>query len=133
MKTEAIVGVFLDEADTRLVVEVLGYLDRIATENGRRPTPKVEALRHRLKSAYLTVSGRTVPDGASPSSPTRRSLLPSGHELVDTGQAARLLGISPDTIRYHARRGNLPAQRAGGRWLYDAAAVAALAEQRARR
>ena len=133
MKTAAVNGVLLDEADTRLVVDVLGYLGRVATENGRRPTPKVEALRRCLQSAYASVSARTVSDGASLSGPTRPRLLPEGYELVDTAQAARLLGTTADTVRYHARRGSLPAQRAGGRWLLDAAAVAAIAEQRARR
>ena len=82
--------VLLDEADTRLVVDVLGYLGRVATENGRRPTPKVEALRRRLQSRVRVCFGRTVSDGASLSGPTRPRLLPEGYELVDTAQAARL-------------------------------------------
>lgn len=45
------------------------------------------------------------------------------------GQAARLLGVSVDTVRRHADSGRLSATRtAGGQRLIDGAALAALAE-----
>jgi DNA-binding transcriptional MerR regulator len=44
---------------------------------------------------------------------------------------ARLLGISPRTVRHHARRGTLPARKIGVKiWQYRAADVLAFKRQR---
>ena len=57
----------------------------------------------------------------------------AAYDLVDSAQAATILGITPGGVRYLADAGILPAHRAGGRWLYPARAVVERAEQRASR
>jgi hypothetical protein len=56
-------------------------------------------------------------------------LLP--HDLIDSTEAGRILGISGHGARALARRGVLPAYRAGGRWLFPANEVVRRAERRA--
>lgn len=55
-------------------------------------------------------------------------------DLLTTSDAARLVGVSKDTIRLWERRGKLPAERTpGGVRLFQRADVEALANQRARK
>lgn len=54
-------------------------------------------------------------------------------DVLDTDEAAAVLGISPAGVRDLARRGRIPAKRAGKRWLLLAAAVVARAERNAGR
>lgn len=57
----------------------------------------------------------------------------AAYDVLDTAEAAAIVGISPGGVRDLARRGRLAAHRAGGRWLYPAASVVAYAELRASR
>ena len=50
-------------------------------------------------------------------------------DLLDSTEAAKILGISPHAVRALARRGRLPAYRAGGRWLLPAVDVIRRAER----
>ncbi|MCV7005659.1 helix-turn-helix domain-containing protein [Mycobacterium gordonae] len=51
--------------------------------------------------------------------------------MLDTGEAAAILGIGPNGVRDLVRRGKLPAHRAGGRLLLPALPVVERAERRA--
>ncbi|WP_018599662.1 helix-turn-helix domain-containing protein [Mycobacterium sp. 155] len=57
----------------------------------------------------------------------------TAYDLLDTTEAAAILGITPNAVRDLARRGRLPARRAGSRWLYPAGPVVERAERRAAR
>ena len=50
-------------------------------------------------------------------------------DLLDSTEAAKILGITPHAVRALARRGRLPAYRAGGRWLLPAVDVIRRAER----
>jgi excisionase family DNA binding protein len=39
-------------------------------------------------------------------------------ELISTAEAARVLKLSVQQVRTHARNGNLPAQRVGRDWVF---------------
>jgi excisionase family DNA binding protein len=55
-------------------------------------------------------------------------------DLMTTGEAARLLDLSPDGVRWIEREGRLPAQRTtNGQRLFRRGDVEALAAERARR
>lgn len=55
------------------------------------------------------------------------------HDLMTTGEAARVLGLSPDMVRLLERNGRLPAQRtANGLRLFRRVDVEGLAAARAR-
>lgn|GEM_PF-5775904 len=57
-------------------------------------------------------AGVTAPDAAAP--PRR---------MLDTGMAGSLAGVSRHAVAAAARRGRLPGQHIGGRWLFDEADV----------
>ena len=54
-------------------------------------------------------------------------------DVLDSSEAARLLGIGAAGVRDLCRRGSLPARRVGQRWVVGAAAVVERAERRAAR
>ncbi|WP_371744210.1 helix-turn-helix domain-containing protein [Mycobacterium sp. DL592] len=53
------------------------------------------------------------------------------YDVLTTGEAAAILGITANGVRDLARRGRIPAHRAGGSWLYPATSIVTLAERRA--
>lgn len=55
------------------------------------------------------------------------------YDLVNSREAAGILGCTAANIRDLARRGRLPRHRAGRGWVYPAVAVEALAAERAAR
>lgn len=55
------------------------------------------------------------------------------YDVVETGEAAQLLGCSAANIRDLIRRDRLPARRAGNRWLVSSSAVLELAQRKAAR
>lgn len=58
---------------------------------------------------------------------------PQPDDLMTTGEAGRLLGLSPDMVRWLEREGRLPAQRTtNGLRLFRRADVEKLAAERAR-
>jgi len=58
---------------------------------------------------------------------------PHPHDLMTTGEAARVLGLSPDMVRLLERDGRLPAQRTtNGLRLFRRGDVEKLADTRAR-
>ena len=128
----------LDASDAAYLASALGMLPDLLARTSRQPTPKllaaiatftkttaaaVEAARNvsRTDSATATCAA-AQPDPVDAG--------PHAHATVTTAAAARILGTSPSAVRQLAQRGRLPARRPAGRWLYDAAAVVAYAEQR---
>ena len=100
----------------------------------RRPSPQLAEHLARLQAAYAESHsaaqnacgcGRFEASGGHPD-----RLLPG--DVLASDEAAAVLGISAAGARDLARRGRLPAVRAGGRWLFQASAVVARAEHRAR-
>lgn len=117
-------AVVLSPADAGYLADALALFEGLARQVGSRPTAKLTALREELAAAArvsrsggdASVSAGTVV--VDPSSP---------HEYLDTTEAAAVLGCSPGNARDLARRGSVPAIRAGGRWLLESRAVHARA------
>lgn len=130
MTIEAVSGVLLTPDDAEFLARALDEFGRVLAERGSRPTPRLENLQHRLSRVCTRVSGRDTPVGARTSAGQPDSGVEIGYELIDTARAAEILGVTADGARYLARSGALPAVRAGGRWVYPAAAVVARAESR---
>jgi excisionase family DNA binding protein len=135
-------GVLLDVDDAAYIAGALEAFARWLAENRSRPTPRLLAVTAQLRKttqncAATPQNGRlNGTDGhpASPHGPDFRDDDGNVHyAVVTTGQAARILGVTPNAVRALARRGRLPADRSGGRYLLPARAVVARAEQRAER
>lgn len=127
---ERVSGVLLDAAEAQFVLDALQALPA-----GCRPSARLADVIGRLRRSVEKLSAAQENTCADV-----RKLDPqqdSGHiatyDLVDTGEAARILGCTPANVRDLARRGRIPAHRAAERWLYPARSVIVLAERRAAR
>jgi excisionase family DNA binding protein len=124
-------GVLLSPEDARFAVEAFAALLR-----DRRPSAQladfVERLRNRTDAA-AGVSGRGAGEHARNVALQSDSQHRAPYDVLDSAEVAAIVGISPNGVRDLARRGRLPARRAGRRWLFPAPAVIAYAERRAAR
>lgn len=127
---EPISGVLLGADDARTLADALDVFAKVLAERGSRPTAKLDDLRRRLSRASTRVSRLDTHANARSIAAEPDSGVDLGYELIDSAQAARILGISADGVRDLARRGRLPVVRAGGRWLFAAAGVVERAERR---
>jgi len=125
---ERVNGVLLDADDARYL---LGALDALLAE--RTASPRLNALVARLRR----IAEKLAPTQEDTPLDVRKvdGQGDSGHiapyDLVDTREAAAILGCTSANVRDLARRGKLPRHRAGRGWVYPAASVVALAEKRA--
>ncbi|MDV7101658.1 helix-turn-helix domain-containing protein [Gordonia amicalis] len=126
---EPISGVLLGVDDARVLSEALDVFVGVLAERGSQPTAKLDDLRRRLSRANTRVSTENTRVHARQVAPQPDSGVHLGYELIDTARAAAILGITPDGVRDLARRGVLPAVRAGGRWLLASSAVVARADR----
>lgn len=124
-------GVLLSPDDARFAVDAFTALLR-----DRRPSAQLEDFVDRLRrqtDAAADVPGRITDAGVRNVAPQQDSPQYALYDLLDTTEAAAIVGVTGGGVRDLARRGRIAAHRAGGRWLYPAAAVVAYAEQRAAR
>lgn len=122
---ESVSGVLLSPEDARYALEAIEVL-----LDGRRPTAALSDFIDRLRktTAKTGVCDDERQKYARKFGNQQDSLHHGVYDL-DTGQAAAILGITPNGVRDLARRGVLPSHRAGGRWLYPAAPVVQRAER----
>jgi hypothetical protein len=123
-----ITGILLGAEDVRYTLRAFDALLR-----GRRPSAELAAFIDRLGRTVATtgVSSRDTGTQARQVGSGDNSGQPAMYDVLDTAEAAAILGITTNGVRDLARRGVLPAKRAGGRWLYGAHAVVSRAERRA--
>lgn len=121
--------VLLDSEAAGYLAEALSRFFAVLSEHGSRPSAQLVDAQAKLRNAAVSASGSARNGSTSVSyvGGRRGSVHSGAYDLVDSGEAARILGCTPANVRDLARRGRLPSHRAGGRWLYPAAAV----EQRA--
>jgi excisionase family DNA binding protein len=123
-------GLYLTVDDAAYLAEFLDHVCR-----NMHPSPRLADFARRLKKSCAALT---------PAQENRRNHLRGVHsepdmsehrayDLVDTDEAARLLGCSAANVRDLVRRGRLPAQRAGNRWLLPARVVIERAERKAAR
>lgn len=129
MTAERINGVLLSDADARFLCAALDAL----LQDGRRPSPRLHDFIVNLRKSVekLADSQADMLAGVRKLGGHEDSSHTAAYDLVDSAEAAAILGCGPANVRDLRRRGRLPCHRAGGRWLYPARAVVALAEQRA--
>lgn len=125
---ESVRGVLLGAEDARFLVDAL---DALLVD--RRPSPRLADVIARLRrtAGKLASAQENTDAGARTFGAQQDSGHTAAYDLVDTGEAAAILGCTPANVRDLARRGRLPAHRAGRGWVYPARSVEVLAEQRA--
>lgn len=121
------VGVHLAPHEIRALLAILDAACRVATPDARA-ADVIRRLRKTDERLTQATGNRQhgVTDGDE-------STHYSAYDLVDTAEAAAILGITPGGVRYLADAGRIPAHRAGGRRIYPAAAIVARAERQAER
>jgi hypothetical protein len=125
--------VLLDSNDAAYIAEALARFFSVLTEHGSRPSQQLAEAQAKLRKAAASASdSRTDASGCVRIVGGQQGSLHAGeYDLVDSVQAARILGCTAANVRDLGRRGRLPAHRAGGRWLYPASAVVSRAEEQA--
>lgn len=130
MAIERVDGVLLDAHDVDVVVRALDLLHGLLPHTGRMPNAKLRAVTEQLRKTGAKLASWPADTGVR--ARMQGAEADSGHDawhaVLDTTAAAQILGITPNGARDLARRGTLPARQAGGRWLFDAAAVVQRAE-----
>ncbi|WP_328856362.1 helix-turn-helix domain-containing protein [Williamsia herbipolensis] len=127
--SERVSGVLLDDSDVRTTHQALQVFSTLLEQNGQRPTARLTALIAKY-GAYASQIGPNASRNARNVAQQPDSVNSEAYAVIDTAEAARILGISPNGVRDRARRGSIPARRAGGRWIYPAATIIDLAERR---
>jgi hypothetical protein len=129
MAIERVEGTLLSPEDVDYNVRALELLQAVLRQIGSAPQPKLVAYTERLCSKS-GVNRQNASPNARFIAGQPDSLHHDEYATVDTSQAARILGITPNGVRDLHRRGRLPARRDGGRWAYPVDAVMRRAEHR---
>lgn len=135
-------GVFLDPGHAEYLARALDEffkLMKAQRDTNGNPAPSTPVPRLVDVAARLRKASQDANRSVGTVSTTDRfqhdrddSGQPVLHEL-GTGDAARVLGVSPGAVRDLARRGRIPARYTGTRWRFDAGAVEARAQRQAGR
>ncbi|WP_343709728.1 helix-turn-helix domain-containing protein [Mycobacterium sp.] len=119
-------GIVVNADVARLLVHWLGQLADVAVQrNGCAPAGLVEVQRALAEAAVTAGDSRERESEAVPASEV---LALMDEPVVSVDQAAEMLHLKPDSVRYLCRQGRLPAKRVAGRWFLSLTAV----EQRER-
>ncbi|MFI6396661.1 hypothetical protein ACIBED_00935 [Rhodococcus coprophilus] len=130
-----ITGVYLDAGDTALIVKLIdAYGDMLsAAGKGRVLGASVVKLRVELERANARVKAHG-PSVRASVNPTGGEKVPGQgeiHGLIDSRQAAAILGITPGGVRHRARTGKIGSRRVAGRWAYSLADCERVAAEQA--
>ena len=126
-------GVMLDPESADFLVRALELLAETYRGRGIAPSAKLIEVTEQLRSganagATQAISGTRSRFVDGQDIPTHDHW----HAILNSRQAADILGITPNGARDLARRRTLPARRAGREWLFDATAVIRRAETSSR-
>ncbi|WP_235849654.1 helix-turn-helix domain-containing protein [Mycolicibacterium doricum] len=126
-------GVLLDAEEADYVARALDLLARLLAGQRSHPAARLAAVTAKLRKSTDKTgdSTQSVSESAREFAAQRDSMHDPAYATMGTGDAARILGITPNGARDLARRRRIPARRTGTRWLFDAAAVIVEAERRA--
>lgn len=140
---QRLAGVYLDAAEAEYIARALEEFAKLMTSRGSRhlPSPRLQSVTAKLRRTVdsLAISDPAADQGQSgrttskpPDARARQRIsVHAGPHVMGTGQAARILGVTPNGVRDLRRRGVLTAHHTGTRWQYESASVVALAERRA--
>jgi len=124
---ERVAGVLLEPADAEYLLKALDVL--LANQHA---SAQLSAFIDRLRKTAenLATTADNTSAGGRMLGSQRDSAHTAPYDLVDTSEAAAILGCTSRNVRDLGARGVLPRHRAGGRWLYPVASVEARAARR---
>jgi Helix-turn-helix domain len=124
-------GVMITPDVARLLVYWLGQLAEVARQRNGWPPRGLVEVQTALAEGVAAAGSR----GRESEGLVAAAVLRSGEEepLVGVEDAAKVLGIRPDTVRWHCRRGNLETHEVGGHRLITAASLERLRAERSER
>lgn len=125
---ELIDGLVLDRHEVVFLANML----RIGTSRMNAAwSPQAKLLIARICDAAGRFESQACTVGVAKADSDAENGSSSGHGLLDTAAAAKVLGITEHGARSLARRGVIPVYKASGRWLFPVAEVVRRAERRA--
>lgn len=132
---ERVSGVLLDHADASYLAEAMHQVFGAMASCGLTPRPAWVSAQQKLAKACVgaSESGRDTHADAREVGAQQDSTHTALYDLVDTNEAAKILGCTAANVRDLRRRKRIPAHHAGGRWVYPAAVIVARAEKQAAR
>ncbi|AWT55805.1 helix-turn-helix domain-containing protein [Mycolicibacterium smegmatis] len=122
-------GVLLEVSEAAVL---LATIEDLCRRTGRQPTGRLGPLITKLRRATAESDGSATNTVRSFGN-REDSAEHCAYDLVSTGEAARILGISAHGVRDLVRRGQLPAHNTGTRWLLPVRLVERRAERQAAR
>lgn len=122
-------GVVLDVSEAAVLADTIEDLCR---RTGRHPSGRLGPIVAKLRKVVANTDGLT-PKSVSLLGNQPVSSSHCAYDLVTSGEAARILGISAHGVRDLRRRGILAGHYTGTRWLYPLRVVEARAERQAAR
>jgi DNA-binding CsgD family transcriptional regulator len=132
-------GLLISTDMARLIMHGLsGYATLAAQRNGCAPDwvakvqyalaePLAESLRQREPLTCESSRQREVLSSAE------AEILPFGYDEITTAEAAATLGISPDAVRWHCRKGNLESRKVGRQLMVTTTSIENYKQRKARR
>lgn len=118
-------GVVLEVSEAAVLVAAI---DDLCLRTGRQPSGRLGVILAKMRKS-VAKTGDSTPKTASLRDNSADPGEHCAYDLVSTGEAARILGCTPNNVRDLRRRGQLPAHHTGTRWLYPLRVVAARANK----
>jgi hypothetical protein len=123
----AVDAVLVPHQAAAYLVKLIDYLIELGRREGGAPSADLVEIRNALVvSARVTTRADTRTNAA-----VAQSVLHlAADACVDTADAAETLGITPDTVRWHWRKGNLEGRKMGRQLVITVASVERLKARR---
>lgn len=122
-------GVVLEASEAEVLVATIEDLCR---RTGRQPSGRLGPIVAKLRKVVAN-TGDSPTKTASLFGNSAKSDQSCAYDLVTTGEAARIIGCTPNNVRDLRRRSVLVGHYTGTRWLYPLRLVEARAERQAAR
>lgn len=122
-------GVLLEVSEAEVLI---ASIEDLCRRSGRQPSGRLALIVAKLRKVVANTDGLT-PKSVSLLGNQSVSSSHCAYDLVTSGEAARIMGISAHGVRDLRRRGVLTGHYTGTRWLYPLRVIEARAERQAAR
>jgi excisionase family DNA binding protein len=124
-----VVAVLVPPDDAEYLVQVISYIEAAnKRQGGVQLSARLVSIRHRLAAAVRDV---THADASTEVPAAHQLIALTSEACIGTAEAAELLGITVDAVRWHYRNGNLEGRKMGRQVVITAESIDALKARRA--